>query len=202
MTQQIVNDLRTINFDVERAFHSWTVFETSTRDFGPNQEALIDAIDSRKVGPTINHLQMVLLHDAVSSICRATDNHQPDVISVNSVMIAIRSTFKDRYPEEIKKLEQLRKAILKFEPLAEIRTFRNNQLGHTLRHETPPTGYKDIPVIVENLIDFLEAAFKLCGDARWIGQISKSRMTKLSNEFWNCLEDGASARTKSEELHK
>lgn len=194
MTEKIVEELRLLTFDVERAYHSWTIFHSSVRNFEPAQEELIKAIDLRNIGPTVNHLQMVLLHDCVSCLCRVTDEHKADRITLNSIMIDIRSVFAAHNPSEVKTIDAIRKAISKSSALSEMRVFRNNQLGHILRNETPPTGYQAIPILIDDLLRFLDAAFKICGDARWIGQPTKSRMDRLAIEFWDCIEDGAEAR--------
>lgn len=195
MPEKIVEDLRLLTFDVERAYHSWTIFQSSTRNFEATQQTLIDAIDARNIGLTVNHLQMVLLHDCVSCLCRVTDEHRADRITLNSIMIGIRSELSARHPSEVKTIDAIRKSISKSASLTEMRVFRNNQLGHILRHETPQTGYQAIPLLINDLLGFLDAAFKICGDARWIGQPTKSRMDRLAIEFWDCIEDGAKART-------
>jgi len=112
-------------------------------------------------------------------------------------MVQLRFEDAKRFPDELKKVEERRKAIARSEGLAELRVFRNAQIGHTLRDEPPPTTYHSIPLLIDDLFEFLESAFRLCGDARWIGQASKKRMNLWANEFWDCVESGARARSEA-----
>lgn len=197
MTESLINDLRTINHEVERAHHSWIVFWQSMREMGAGYDKIIQAFDSRDIGPTVNHIQVVLLHDCVAGICRVTDEHRPDRVTLNSVMRQLRSEFATGQPEGLKILDDKRRAIAKSEYLAELRVIRNVYIGHLLREEPPPTTYYSIPQLIDGLTGFLEASFQLCGDARWIGQMTSKKKTKLATEFWDCLEAGAQVRSST-----
>lgn len=191
----LIKDLRKINDEVERAYHSWSIFWQSKREMEPQYDDLIAAFDSRKIGPTVNHVQMVLLHDCVATICRVTDQNWPDRVTIDSVMLQLRPIHKDRRADELKAVEEKRKAVIKHNSLAELRVFRNSEIGHSLRQEPPATAYHSIPVLIDQLFDFLDATFKLCGDARWIGQMTTKKMNSLASEFWNCVELGAQIRS-------
>jgi len=198
-TEQFLSDLRTLNQQVERAAHSWTIFLESARNFdSESQKALIKAIDEREIGVTLNHIQMVLLHDCVSSLNRVTDKHRPDRITMYSVSLHIRKCFRASEPEKLKKIERKRKAILKSPKLVELRTFRNNELGHTLRTDTPPTKYDAIPTLIVDISDWLSDVFYLFGYAQWVGQSTPVHLKKSASKFWSCIEDGLGPRVGSD----
>lgn len=185
-----LEDLRTLDFEIDRALHSWTIFHESVRKFEAEQSKLVDAINDLEIGRTFNHIQMILLHDCVSSLCRATDQNKPDRITLDSVAANLRVLYATTEPEKVKEFDATRKSILKSTGLAELRTFRNNQLGHTLRLQTPQTAYTTIPVLINQISGLLSGAFFLFGYPRWIGQPTGNSFEKSAQRFWDRIELG------------
>lgn len=190
---EILNDLRMLGLEIERAYHSWSIFLSSVREFeSENQNKLIEALNAAEIGGTVNHLQMVLLHDCVGSICRITDEHKPDRITLHSLMTSMRNRLRGKDLQRCRDLDEKRKNIIKSAELAELKTFRNSQIGHILRNEAPPTKYKSIPVLIDLVSDLLNDIFSEFGYSDYIGKSFNAKKIKRAVEFWNCVERGAS----------
>ena len=185
-----LDDLRTIDFEVDRALHSWTIFHESVLKFEAQQSSLIDEINALEIGHTFNHIQMVLLHDCVACICRVTDQHKADRITLDSIAFDLRAIYSKSEPQKIREFDAMRKSILKSKDLSDLRTFRNNELGHTLRLETPPTTYAAIPNLIVPISGLLGGAFFLFGYPRWIGQPRERSFEKSAQRFWARIERG------------
>jgi len=185
-----LKDVRTLDFEIDRALHSWSIFHESVRKFEDEQSGLVETINALEIGRTFNHIQMILLHDCVSTICRVTDQNKPGRITLDSVAADLRALFAATESAKVKEFDATRKSLLKSASLADLRTFRNNQLGHTLRHQTPQTVYAPIPVLINTISDLLSEAFFLFGYPRWIGQPTINSFEGSAIRFWDRVEIG------------
>ena len=189
--KDVISEIKILALEVERSGKSWQLFHESVRRFEDDQKDLIDTINARNLGSVFNHLQMVLLPACVSSICRITDEHRPDRVTLNSVFRELRSKFGDSNSSELKLLETKRKAILKSHALEELRRFRNHHIGHTIRTEIPPTKYEHISPLNKQIADLLSEALCLFGYPEDVVQPNNKVFEKNASLFWSCIERGA-----------
>gem|GEM_PF-5644351 len=185
-----LKELRLLNSEVDRAAHSWIIFEESVRHFKEEQQDLVDAINAADLGRTFNHIQMILLHDCVSTIYRIIEGKKRDCINVDFIVRELGAKLHSTQSQQIAEINKKRKYLKKSIDLENLRTFRNNNLGHLLRGETPPTDYAPIPVIIAQLADILEDCFFVLGSPRWVGQQTQECNANRAASFWRRVEIG------------
>ena len=191
--QTLVADTKKIYDQLIAAESAWSLFLASSKNFDEEaQNKLRTRTNQAGLGVVFDSLQAILLQHAVAILCRITDHHKKDRLTLTSLTNDACRMFKDTDSDHIKEIKESRKIVLSSDWLSEIRHFRNAYLSHNLRDgfNYIPPSYAPFPQFISDISRTLNSVLALLGEPPFDFEHVTDYCKEVSTRFWNTFDKG------------